>query len=145
MMFICAAQDVVNSSWPCQVRLKILFSPLNKLACSANQKAAFKICLFFMFSACFRSWNKLEDIFGQKEHQSVLSLFIACLSWHETYPLSPRQMQHQTRSCVGRCASSWTGWRMSVISWQHSSAQKTRHMHFFKESTIFWNSNWMTM
>lgn len=61
----------------------------------------------------------------------------------QTHGLSSRLMQRRTKSCVRRCTSSWTGWRVNVISWRHSLARKMRRTHFSSKSTSCSNRNYI--
>lgn len=114
-----------------------------------NFENLFALCKYFLALENHRSW-KLQPascwytFAADKPQVAIISNYCLCVSQPLTHPFSTRQMQRQTRSCVGRYASSWTGWRMSVISWQHSWAQKTRHMHSSTESTSYSNRNWKT-
>lgn len=115
--------------------------------CAIHKTELWKLCAFYSYSRhvfVLHHGNLIEKKKNCNLLQVDIVWIIACVWWPLTYPLSTRQMQCQTKSCVGCCASSWTGWRMSVISWQRSWAQKKMHMHFSRESTIYSNRNWMT-
>lgn len=61
----------------------------------------------------------------------------------QTHALTFRLMQRRTKSCVRRCTSSWTGWRVNAISWRHSLARKMRRTHFSSKNTSCSNRNYI--